>query len=163
RYATGVPLPGIWRVEPARDTDVTAQLTALVTPMLAGAAAPGSIAAALPDVPLVELAAPAPGHLGAIIYSGDGGWRDLDKPVRERASRPAGGPAARPESPPVLLRRRGDGQRVPRPGCRARGGHPHRRRAPLRRQLCRPRRSHPRRRGAAHAARGGARRTPDVT
>ena len=83
RYATGVPLPGIWRVEPARDTDVTAQLTALVTPMLAGAAAPGSIAAALPDVPLVEIAAPAPGHLGAIIYSGDGGWRDLDKTIGE--------------------------------------------------------------------------------
>jgi len=83
RYATGVPLPGIWRVEPARNTDVAAQLTGLITPMLASAAAAGSIAAALPDLPVVEIPARAPGRLAAIIYSGDGGWRDLDKTIGE--------------------------------------------------------------------------------
>ncbi len=83
RYTTGVPLPGIWRVERTRDPDITAELTDLITPMLAGAAAPGSIAAALPDLPVVEIPARAPGRLAAIIYSGDGGWRDLDKTIGE--------------------------------------------------------------------------------
>ena len=38
---------------------------------------------AVPDLPLVEIPADEPGPLLAIIYSGDGGWRDLDKTIGE--------------------------------------------------------------------------------
>lgn len=34
---------------------------------------------ALADIPLVEVPAPAPNDALAVIYSGDGGWRDIDK------------------------------------------------------------------------------------
>jgi type IV secretory pathway VirJ component len=36
---------------------------------------------ALRGLPLVELPASAPGDLMAVFYSGDGGWRDLDKEI----------------------------------------------------------------------------------
>jgi len=38
---------------------------------------------AVPELPLVEIPADEPGPLLAIIYSGDGGWRDLDKTIGE--------------------------------------------------------------------------------
>jgi type IV secretory pathway VirJ component len=38
---------------------------------------------AVPGLPLVEIPADEPGPLLAIIYSGDGGWRDLDKTIGE--------------------------------------------------------------------------------
>jgi type IV secretory pathway VirJ component len=57
-------------------------LATLLRPRLAGAAiAPGSGIAGLP---LVELPAEPPGPLLAIIFSGDGGWRDLDKTIGEK-------------------------------------------------------------------------------
>jgi len=37
----------------------------------------------LADLPLVELPAAQPGELMAVIYSGDGGWRDIDKQIGE--------------------------------------------------------------------------------
>jgi type IV secretory pathway VirJ component len=46
-------------------------------------ASAGSVVAALGDLPVVEIAAREPGRLAAIIYSGDGGWRDLDRTVGE--------------------------------------------------------------------------------
>jgi hypothetical protein len=42
-------------------------------------AAPGSMTIA--DLPLVTLPTPTPGPIMAIFYSGDGGWRDLDKQI----------------------------------------------------------------------------------
>lgn len=83
RYATDVPLPAPWHVGAAGGTDTAGALVDLVVAMLAPPAVPGSITAALPDLPLVVLPAPRPGPLAAIIYSGDGGWRDLDKTMGE--------------------------------------------------------------------------------
>ena len=37
----------------------------------------------LRDLPLTELPSKQPGPLMAVIYSGDGGWRDLDKEIGE--------------------------------------------------------------------------------
>jgi type IV secretory pathway VirJ component len=49
-------------------------------------ALPSSVTAAanpLADLPLVELPAQHPGPAMAVIYSGDGGWRDIDKQIGE--------------------------------------------------------------------------------
>ena len=87
RYATGVPLPAPWRVKTLRAADVGDSLVDLVVPMLAVPAADDAIAAALPGLPLVVLAAPDHGAFAAVIYSGDGGWRDLDKTIGETLAR----------------------------------------------------------------------------
>jgi type IV secretory pathway VirJ component len=42
---------------------------------------------ALADLPLTEIPPTEPGDLLAIIYSGDGGWRDLDKTIGEALAR----------------------------------------------------------------------------
>ena len=42
-----------------------------------------AVDAALADLPLVELPAEKPGQVFAVIYSGDGGWRDIDKEIGE--------------------------------------------------------------------------------
>lgn len=39
--------------------------------------------ATLADLPLVELPSAQPGEVMAVIYSGDGGWRDIDKQIGE--------------------------------------------------------------------------------
>jgi len=39
------------------------------------------------DLPLVEIPAEKPGDLFAVIYSGDGGWRDLDKDIGEQLAK----------------------------------------------------------------------------
>jgi type IV secretory pathway VirJ component len=44
-------------------------------------------AEALAGIPVVELPAAAPGDTLAVIYSGDGGWRDLDKQIGELFAR----------------------------------------------------------------------------
>ena len=44
-------------------------------------------AASLAGLPLIEIPAQQPGELFAVIYSGDGGWRDLDKTVAEILAR----------------------------------------------------------------------------
>jgi type IV secretory pathway VirJ component len=75
-YAPTEPLPGFWREAP-RD----APLEDVVVDVLDATAPDGD--AALADLPLMELATGAPAPCLAVIYSGDGGWRDLDKTVGE--------------------------------------------------------------------------------
>jgi type IV secretory pathway VirJ component len=59
----------------------TGRLVALVSPHLRAAATPGD---RLADLPLVELPATGKSDRLAIVISGDGGWRDLDKTIAER-------------------------------------------------------------------------------
>ncbi|MGD9507272.1 MAG: virulence factor family protein [Geminicoccaceae bacterium] len=96
------PLPGWWRVTPLPDDTQAAQefaaaagaedalvpapeggladrLLALIEPALQ-AAGTDAVAA----LPLVELPPTAPGEVMAIVYSGDGGWRDIDKDIAGR-------------------------------------------------------------------------------
>lgn len=47
------------------------------------AAGAASAAGSLADLPLVDVPAAHPGQLMAVIYSGDGGWRDIDKQIGE--------------------------------------------------------------------------------
>jgi len=55
------------------------RLVALITKQIeAGEASP-----ALRNLPLTEIEADKPGSWMAVIYSGDGGWRDLDKEIGE--------------------------------------------------------------------------------
>jgi type IV secretory pathway VirJ component len=58
-------------------------MAALVVPKLAKPTPPGDIS----DLPLVELPAERPSDMLAVILSGDGGWRDLDKTIAESLSR----------------------------------------------------------------------------
>jgi type IV secretory pathway VirJ component len=83
RYATGIPLPGPWHAVDAKPSAVATTLLDLVTPMLEPPVPGGSVAAALSDLPVVEIPAHLPDPLAAVIYSGDGGWRDLDKTIGE--------------------------------------------------------------------------------
>ena len=96
------PLPGWWRVSPLPDDaaaaqqfaaaagvvdalvpapegDVANRFEALLEPAVAAAAAEP-----LAGLPLVELPPTAPGDVMAIVYSGDGGWRDIDKDIAGR-------------------------------------------------------------------------------
>lgn len=98
------PLPGWWRVAPteaeadaartfaaaagaaddaivtpAAGSDLGARLSKLLEAPLAAAAAD-----TLEGLPLVELPVGEPGKLMAVIYSGDGGWRDIDKQIAGR-------------------------------------------------------------------------------
>jgi type IV secretory pathway VirJ component len=96
------PLPGWWHVAPAPDDTQAAEefaaaagaddalvpspeggladrLETLIQPALLAAAA-NSVA----DLPLVELPPTTPGDVMAIVYSGDGGWRDIDKDIAGR-------------------------------------------------------------------------------
>lgn len=88
------PLPGPWI--DANSAALPAEVRALATPGAAQGAADarllaalrealgaGRDAATLADLPLVELPATQPGALMAVIYSGDGGWRDIDKQIGE--------------------------------------------------------------------------------
>ena len=63
----------------ARDGTAAERLLAAVRMGLGGDRG----AAPLADLPLVELPASQPGELMAVIYSGDGGWRDIDKQIGE--------------------------------------------------------------------------------
>jgi type IV secretory pathway VirJ component len=93
-------LPGWWRVAPAAEETEAAggfaaaagaedalvpppieggldeRLAALVDPALVAPAENG-----VAGLPLVELPVAASGELMAVVYSGDGGWRDLDKEI----------------------------------------------------------------------------------
>jgi type IV secretory pathway VirJ component len=73
---TPVTLVDVARLGPA------VALATLLNPYLSSAAEPttGGIA----NLPLVELPAAPRGHLLAIVLSGDGGWRDLDKTIAEQ-------------------------------------------------------------------------------
>src|SRR5262245_26136421 len=96
------PLPGFWRVD-SRDP-LPPELAALAlppAPARSGANAPPErvaelVAAALGaqghaspvgDLPLAEIPVASPGPWLAVIYSGDGGWRDIDKQIGEALAR----------------------------------------------------------------------------
>ena len=99
-YGPKSDLPGWWRVgvPPAQKTaaerfvggiaeaelvevpdgaGLDARLAALLPAPVGTTAESGSVG----ELPLVELPASGPGDLMAVFYSGDGGWRDLDKQI----------------------------------------------------------------------------------
>jgi type IV secretory pathway VirJ component len=100
-YGPQPKLNGWWRVSAA--TPLSPQLAAVVEQSrgvvaevkgtslqrllaLIRDALPSSVTAAanpLAELPLVELPVPRPGPAMAVIYSGDGGWRDIDKQIGE--------------------------------------------------------------------------------
>ncbi len=82
RYAPRNPLPGEVRID-TEAGDVGERLIRALEPLLERAGAQGDVAGQLPDLPLVELPAEAADRLFAVIWSGDGGWRDLDKQLGE--------------------------------------------------------------------------------
>jgi type IV secretory pathway VirJ component len=63
-------------VEVPEDAGLDLRVSALLTEPIAD-----QDEGALRGLPLVELPASAPGDLMAVFYSGDGGWRDLDKQI----------------------------------------------------------------------------------
>jgi len=71
-YGAMAQLPGVWRTS-TRDA-LAAEVAAM--------ASPGT--ASLRGLPLTELPAAEPSPWMAVIYSGDGGWRDLDRQIGER-------------------------------------------------------------------------------
>ncbi len=102
-YAPKATLPGWWRVAVGPEQQAAARqfvaampqaevvevdqgvglderLARLLADRLGGADA---TTAAVQDLPLVELPAAGPGDLLAVFYSGDGGWRDIDKQIGE--------------------------------------------------------------------------------
>jgi type IV secretory pathway VirJ component len=98
-YRPRAELPGWWRIAtaPVQKTEaerfVADVAHAELVEVPAGAGLDERLAAlleeplakedpgALRGLPLVELPASAPGDLMAVFYSGDGGWRDLDKQI----------------------------------------------------------------------------------
>jgi type IV secretory pathway VirJ component len=78
RYAPSDSLPGTYRVA-ANGGD--ALVEAIGTILEEGRSATQE--PSLEDLPLVFLPAENPGPFFAVIYSGDGGWRDLDKTIGE--------------------------------------------------------------------------------
>jgi type IV secretory pathway VirJ component len=80
-YSPAEALPGFWREAAPGDAPALERLAGAVREAIDAEAAESD--AELADLPLVEI--PAEGGAGrfAVIYSGDGGWRDLDKQVGE--------------------------------------------------------------------------------
>jgi type IV secretory pathway VirJ component len=87
QYAVKSDLPGRYIRDDTHEGDAFAQLVAALDPLLGGEGAQGDVAGALPDLPLVDISAQKPGSLFAVIWSGDGGWRDLDKSIGEILAR----------------------------------------------------------------------------
>lgn len=86
-YEPLAELPGTLHDETrARGETPGARLLAALAPRVTEPAAE-SRAASLANLPLVEVPAKQPGELFAVIYSGDGGWRDLDKTIAEILAR----------------------------------------------------------------------------
>jgi type IV secretory pathway VirJ component len=81
RYAPDAPLPGWYVVVSAGEGDAATRLVAALDEHLAAPAPAGTSRVAA--LPLVEYPVASPSDLMAIIYSGDGGWRDLDKQIGE--------------------------------------------------------------------------------
>lgn len=81
-FAFADNVAGAARVAVPADADLATALAAVLEPMLeaSGAAAGDDLA----DLPLVPIAPQGPGTgLLAVIVSGDGGWRDIDKQIGE--------------------------------------------------------------------------------
>jgi type IV secretory pathway VirJ component len=82
--AVAPPLRALATPEPA-DGPAAARLGALLRAAVAPAATPPDTDVAA--LPIVELRAATPGSIMAVFYSGDGGWRDLDKTIGEVLAR----------------------------------------------------------------------------
>lgn len=80
RYAEQERLPGFLVRAAAGSEPATIRLGRAVDRALDEVA---SVPSPLRDLPLVELPSHQPGAAMAVIYSGDGGWRDLDKSIGE--------------------------------------------------------------------------------
>jgi type IV secretory pathway VirJ component len=78
RYAPSSSLPGTYRVA-ANPGDALVEAIGTILEESRSATQEPS----LEDLPLVLLPAEKPGPFFAVIYSGDGGWRDLDKTIGE--------------------------------------------------------------------------------
>jgi len=78
RYARSKSLPGTFRVAADPGKGLVAAIGGLLEERRNASPAPS-----LNGLPLVMLPAEKPGPLFAVIYSGDGGWRDLDKTIGE--------------------------------------------------------------------------------
>jgi type IV secretory pathway VirJ component len=84
QYASTSELPGRYIREDSHTGHSYARLVTALDPLLGGGGAEGDVAGALPDLPLVDIPAEKkPGRLFAVIWSGDGGWRDIDKTIGE--------------------------------------------------------------------------------
>jgi len=99
RYAAHRPLPGWWQLVDAPNGPLAAVATATGATVIdrpagsdvaadildaaAAVIAPQTAAGRTPQLPLVELPTTPRKQIMAVIYSGDGGWRDLDKQVAE--------------------------------------------------------------------------------
>ena len=79
RYAPSDSLPGIYRVADNAGSALVEAIAALLEERRSAREEEPS----LEDLPLVLLPAENPGPFFAVIYSGDGGWRDLDKTIGE--------------------------------------------------------------------------------
>ncbi|RQS64351.1 virulence factor family protein [Burkholderia sp. Bp8963] len=75
-------MPGFVDTAAAGDT---AKLVSLIAPHLRDGTADDELDVS--DLPLIELPAAKPSGLIAIVISGDGGWRDLDKTIAEALAR----------------------------------------------------------------------------
>jgi type IV secretory pathway VirJ component len=75
-------MPGFWTVDSAPPAPDGARLVALIAPHL-GAIGLDAASDDVSAIPLVELPAPQGGDELAIVLSGDGGWRDIDKRLAE--------------------------------------------------------------------------------
>ena len=99
-YGPKADLPGWWRIAVPPEQKAAAKqfvagiAQAELVEVPDGVGLDERLAAALPspltapadgasvgELPLVELPAQGPGNLMAVFYSGDGGWRDLDKQI----------------------------------------------------------------------------------
>jgi len=95
-YGSARDLPGFWWVSPRSSLPPSLAASAqevpgvesrqspehrLLTSIETALASETATAAGLEDLPLVELPVDSPSRRMAVIYSGDGGWRDLDKDI----------------------------------------------------------------------------------
>ncbi|WP_439814444.1 virulence factor family protein [Zavarzinia sp. CC-PAN008] len=79
RLPPAASLQGVWRpldVGAEQEDRVEAQVSAILTDP--------SLPAEVTDLPLVELPAQGESPILAVILSGDGGWRDIDRQIGER-------------------------------------------------------------------------------
>jgi len=79
-YDVAPSLPGFVRRAAEGPQPASQRLAAAIAEVLGETVAPAS----LRDLPLVELPSARPSPFLAVIWSGDGGWRDLDKTVGEQ-------------------------------------------------------------------------------
>lgn len=78
RYGPREPLPGWWR-RATEGRDPGERLLSALLPEISRGGPTGELS----DLPLAEIEAEGPAELFAVIYSGDGGWRDIDKDIGE--------------------------------------------------------------------------------